>query len=314
MAKKFEEEVIEKGKTESKSFQLPKIKVHLKPILRDGSWLPIGHSGNFMYDNTQIGIQVPIDRNTGRLKNPLTTEEQKFFENEAGLDLKPGDLNPYRSKDNFWHDFKVSIRKSDSIVTDKTILLTLDLANPIQYLQYKVLLANSQPDGGLIAPNWESREYSGTYKIALVHEGEQHIDKVKKADMMKKAYKYLGKIDSSSEAMFDFLTVYFLENSESKRPSSDSSKETYYSEIQTLIEENLDKVVRVIDDADNYEYKLLVHRGLKIGVLKLVGGNKIETVDGVPIGNSLQQCVSWFKDDRHQDEYLRIKNQIELAK
>ena len=80
------------------------------------------------------------------------------------------------------------------------------------------------------------------------------------------------------------------------------------------MDNDLDGVVEVIEDAGNYEYKLLVHRGLKIGALKMVGGNKLETIDGVPIGNSLYQAVQWFKDDRHQDEYLRLKNQIELAK
>jgi hypothetical protein len=297
-----------------KKFELPNVKVHLKPILRDGSWLPIGHSGNFMYDHTGIGVMTPIDKLTGKLHNPLTREEQVFFETESGLDFKEGDLNPYKKKDNFWNDFKVTIRKSDSIVTDKTILMTLNLANPIEYLQYKILLANSQPDGGLIAPNWEQREWSGTYRIALVHEGEQHVDKIKKADMMKKAYKYLSKIDSSGEAMFDFLTIFYLDTNKGKQPSKESDKDYYYAEIQSLIESNLQDVVGLIDDAANYEYKLLVHRGLKIGALKLIGGNKIETIDGTPVGNNLSQAISWFKDDKHQDEYLRIKNQIELAK
>lgn len=317
MAKKIEEvdKVIEVNKTETVTkFRLPNIKVHVKPILRKGVWLPEGHSGHFMYDNTSIIVQVPLDRFTGKLKNPLTKEEQEFFETEAGLDLKPGDLNPYKKVDNFWTEFRVRIRKSDSIVNDKTILMTLDLFDPIQYLQYKVLLLNTSPEGGIVAPSWEERENSGTYKIALVHEGQQHADKVRKADKMKVAYKYLSKIDSSEEAMYDFLMVYYLENAKSKRPSADSSKEFYYSEIQDLIDNDLDGVIKIIEDANNYEYKLLVHKGLKIGVLKLVGGNKLETIDGIPIGNSLHQAVQWFKDDRHQDEYLRLKNQIELAK
>lgn len=313
MAKKIEEEtVIEK--TGNISFSLPDIKVHVKPILRQGEWLPTGHSGNFMYDNTSIGIQVPLDKFTGKLKNPLTKDEQAFFESVSGLDLKTGDLNPYKKSDNFWEDFKVRVKKSDNVVTDKTILMTLDLSDPIHYLQYKVLMINTAPDGGIVAPSWEERENSGTYKIALVHEGEQHIDKIKKADKMKIAYKYLAKIDSSDEAMFDFLTVYYLENAKSKRPSADSNKDYYYSELQDIIDNDLAGFVEIVKDVDNYEYKLLVHRGLRLGVIKMVGGNKLETLDGILIGNSLYQAVQWFKDDRHQDEYLRLKNQIELAK
>lgn len=309
MAKKEEVKV----KASEKKFSLPNTKVHVKPILRSGRWLPDGHSGSFMYDNTSVGIQVPIDKDTGRLKNPLTKEEQEFFESKAGLDLEEGDLNPYKRRDNFWGDFVVFVRKNDSVITDKTILLTLDLSDPIQYVQYKVLMANTSKDGGLVAPSWNDRLESGTYRIALVHEGQESKEKVKKADKMQKAYKYIGKIESSSQEMFDFLTVYYLQNAKSKRPSEDSDKDFYKSEIQDLLDTDLDGVIEIIDDADNYEYKLLVHRGIKTGALKMIQGDKIETVDGVPLGNSLSQAVQWLKDDRHQDEYLRLKNQIELS-
>jgi len=46
----------------------------------------------------------------------------------------------------------------------------------------------------------------------------------------------------------------------------------------------------------------------------MVGGEKIETVDGIPIGTGLKQAVQWYKDDRHQNEFLTLKNQIDLAK
>ena len=295
-------------------FTLPNTKVHVKPILRSGRWLPDGHSGSFMYDHTMLKLVVPIDKRTGRLRDPLTPEERTFFENSAGLDLEPGDLNPYKKKDNFWHGFIVLIRKSDDIVTEKTVLMTLDLSNPIDYLNYKVMMANSAPDGGVVAPTWEKRLGSGTYRIALQHDGKQHTEKVKKADSMKKAYKYLSNIDSSSEKMFDFLTIYYLENAKSKRPSEDSSKDFYYSEIQDLIDNDLDGVCIIIDDTENYDYKLIIHRGLKIGALRFIGSGNIETVDGVPVGKSLFQAIQWLKDDKNQDEYLRLKNQIDLAK
>ena len=194
MAKK-EEVMVKASEKADKPFSLPNERVHVKPILRSGRWLPDGHSGSFMYDNTQMAIQVPLDKDTGRLKNPLTKAEQAFFESKAGLDLGESDLNPYKKKDNFWQDFVVSVRKSDNIVDDKTILMTLDLSDPIQYLQYKVLLLNSAP-GGLVAPSWEERFARATYRIVLVHQGQESKDKVKKADKMQKAYKYIGKINA----------------------------------------------------------------------------------------------------------------------
>jgi hypothetical protein len=166
----------------------------------------------------------------------------------------------------------------------------------------------------LVAPNWEERNNSGTYRVALVHEGQQNAEKVKRADKMEKIYKYLGKINNSEEELYDFLTIYYLEGGQSKRPSTDSSKSFYKSEIQDIIDNDIDGILRIIEDAKNYEFKLLVHRGLKIGALKMQGNNNIETVDGLPVGTGLQQAIQWFKDDRHQDEYLRLKNQIDLAK
>lgn len=295
-------------------FELPTGKVHVKPILRSGRWLPDGHSGSFMYDHTSIGIQVPLNKDTGKLMNPLTKPEQEFFESKAGLDLDPGDLNPYKRKENFWQDFSVFIRKSDSIVTDKTILMTLDLSDPMQYIQYKVLLLNTIREGGIVSPTWEKRFDSGTYRVALVHEGEQSKEKSRKADLMQEAYKYLGKIDGSEEDMFDFLTIYHLEKANSKRPSQDWDKGMYKAEIQEVFDNDLSGAVELIRDIDNYQYKLIVHRGLKIGALNMIQGNKIETVDGIPMGNSLKQAVQWLKDSKNQDEFLRLKNQIELSK
>jgi hypothetical protein len=312
MAKKGEEKIKEVQETKEEVFKLPTGKVHVKPILRSGRWLPDGHSGSFMYDHTSIGIQVPLNKDTGKLLNPLTKAEQTFFESKAGLDLEPGDMNPYKRKDNYWQDFTVFVRKSDSIVTDKTILMTINLSDPLQYLQYKVLMLNTKPDGGIVAPNWESRFLSGTYRVAVVHEGEQNKEKTRKADLMQEAYRYFGKIDNSEEEMFDFLTVYYLEKAKSKRPSTDWDKGTYKAEIQDLFDNDLKGVVELIRDMDNYQYKLMVHRGLKINALRIMN-NRIETADGVPLGNSLKQAVQWLKDSRNQDEYLRLKNQIELS-
>lgn len=114
--------------------------------------------------------------------------------------------------------------------------------------------------------------------------------------------------------MFDFLTIYYLENAKSKRPSENSDKDFYYSEIQELIETDLAGVLEIMEDESNYEFKLIVHRGLKVGALKMASGGHIETIDGVPVGKSLYQALQWLKDDKNQEEYMRLKNQIELAK
>jgi len=303
------------GETQKGTFSLPQEKVLVKPIIRQGQWLPKGHSGNWMYDNTKITITVPIDRDTGKLKNPLTKEEQEFFESsKSGFDFSPGELSPYRKKDNYWSNYQVFIRKTEEIVGDDTVLRVLDLSDPSHYLEYKVLMSNTSLSGGRVAPSWEERENSGDYKIVLVREGQQHVDKVRKSDKMKKAYAYFGKLDSSADKMYDFLYVYYLNNADMKRPSQTSSKDFLQSEIQDIVDKDVDGFLEIANDEEGYELKLLVMRAVEKGVLNYSRTSGFETQESVPLGRSLPQAVIFLKDTRNQEEFIRIKNQVELAK
>lgn len=295
------------------NFRLPHEKVLVKPIIRQGQWLPKDHSGSFMYDNTRLVLQAPISQDTGRIKNPLTREEQEFFEsNESGLDFARGDLSPSKKKDNFWEEHQVHVRKPDAIVTDETILMVLDLSDPMQYLEYKILMANTSVGGGVVAPSWELREASGEYKIALVREKEKDKEKVTKANKKVQAYKQLGKIDSSSEKLYNTLYVYYLSSTSdtSKKPSKDSSKEFYIAELGNIIEKDVEGFLAVIEDKDNFDYKLLVMQALEKGEINYSRARGFETDDKIPMGRTLSQAVGFLKDPKNQEDYLRLKNLV----
>lgn len=296
-------------------FKLPNKKVLIRPIIKKGKWLSEEHSGNFMYDNTKMIVTVPLNVQTGELIDPLTQEEREFFENKkvSGLDFEIGDLstykksNPAKGEYNFWHTFEYRIIKNQSIVNNDTVLDQLDLSKPMDYIKYKVLLANAGT-GGTIAPSWDARNDQGTYRVAVVDSEYEEETAASKLDQLTEAYGFAKKISRSHEKMFEFLSVYWLENRNASKPSADSTVEWLKAEINKIIDSNVEGFLAVINS--NYEEKLMIHNGMKCGAIRRSGQNFL-LADGTPIGNTIAEAITYFKDERHNEEKLRLVAQIE---
>jgi len=286
--------------------------------LREGKWLSKNHSGNFMYDNSKMVLTVPLSGQTGQLINPLTAEETAFFENKelSRMDFSPGDLSPYKTPDRknevipYWYKKEIVITKNDGVLTEDTVLMELDLNNPVDYIDYKVLLANSRY-GGTVAPSWEKRFDQGTYRIALVDSEYRSESESNRAKKLAEAFKFFTPIMNSQVRMYEFLMVYWLENRNSTKPSKDSNVNWLSSEIQKLIDNELNKFLKTVNS--NYEDKLLLHQAIEAGALTL-SGNTFVTVDGLPVGNSISEAILYFKDERNQEQRLKLLALIDSKK
>ena len=295
--------------------ELPKRKVLVKPVLWEG-WLPKGHSGSWLNDGAILEITVPTSRQTGELVNPLTQEELKFFEDKvlSGMDFNPGDLNPYRKPDYkqgsipFWYRHSLAIKKSDTEITNDTVLLTLDLSLPIDYLNYKLLLANCGT-GGIVCDNWENRFDQGSHKLVLVEEGYESESKATVASDRIKAYGIFAKMQNSQVKLYEFLSVYWLENPTAMRPSPDTNLQTLIAQVEDIISNNTKKFLEII--SQDYENKLIIHNGIRSGVIKLIGSVFVLMPDEIPVGSSLKEVIIYFKDERHQEDRLKLIAQID---
>lgn len=298
-------------KVKKETFSLPNKKVLVKPIVRSGRWLPSSHSGAFMYDNTSRSLTVPLDSKTGSLKDPLTLAEREFFENrhKSGLDFTPGDLSVHKKEDNFWESFSVLLRKNESVVSDQSVLLVLNLADSMDYLRYKLLLANAG-SGGEVAPSWEDRFNIATYKVALVEEGHEEEVRTRRADNLEKVNKFFYQINESKSKLRDLLTIYWLENKTNKRPPENASIDWYKAEVQNLIDTDLDAMLRIVDDKDNYEYKVLVNKAVTLSILEYNSELGYTLSDGTPMGETLKSAIRFLKDPKNQEKYLRLKTQV----
>lgn len=291
-------------------FFLPKRKVLIKPIIREGKWLPKGHSGAFMYDFTKMSICVPLDRATGLLIDPLTKEEREFFENKelSGMSFEKGDLSIYKKdnkfvgQSNYWHTFEFRIIKDQGVVDDNTTLDILDLSLPMDYIKYKVLLANSGL-GGIVAPTWDARFDQASYKIALVDSGYGEASKANRAEILIKAYDYFKDLNKSQEKMFDFLNVWWLENKKALKPAKDATPDWLRSQIQILIESDPKKFLEVV--ASDYEEKLLIHRAMLIGAVSREG-DLFLTADSKPMGRNIREAILYLRDERNQEDKFKL--------
>lgn len=105
-----------------------------------------------------ITFVVPLLRN-GSFKNPLTRDEKDYLEYALGLDNNA--LSVHNTKDNYWENYQVRLSKEDYI---------LDLSTPKGYIDYKVLLANTD----YVAPSIEELNNNDkeTYRYVLVSDKE----------------------------------------------------------------------------------------------------------------------------------------------
>jgi len=297
-------------------FSLPIGTVVVKPVLRDGVWLERGHSGNFQYDNCVFEISAPLDRNTGYIKEILTPEERAFFEDplKSKLDFRPGDLMSTKKEKNFWKNYSIRISKPESIVKDETVLLTLDLSKPFDYIKYAILRANTTPSGGSVAPTWAERHNSGTYKVVMVKDEETLVDVVNRSTKKKESYKFLTTLEKSSEDMYDFLSIYWLTSRDYKQPSKEATKEFYIAELEKLVETDLDGFVEIVRDSANYPYKLLLHKAVRLNIVSYSIGGGFTTVEGIPLGLTMNDAVSFLKNPKNQEHFLRLDSYVKNNK
>lgn len=124
-----------------------------------------------------INFVVPMLRN-GSLKNPLTKAEKKYLEYAMGLDDNA--LSVHKAEDNYWDNYQVRLSKDDYI---------LDLSTPKGYIDYKVLLANT--DTVAASMDELNNNPKETYRFVLVSDKEVYdttSTKVKMKEACMEAY------------------------------------------------------------------------------------------------------------------------------
>jgi hypothetical protein len=265
-------------------------KIIVKPIFRNNGNFPKGHDGEFMFTDTVWSTDLRPEPGTNRYKAILTEEERLVF--EKTLNLEPGSMSFYK-KTGFWPKFRAKLTKEGK---------TLNLSEPLDYLEYLVLLADRR-----IAPNWNAKYDSGEYKFALVDDEEIIKDNNTKSDLNKKAYKYLGKIEDSVEDMT--MVIRLVSNQIVK------SKDLGFlqSEIQKILDNNIKGFVEVMEDK-SFGTKAFINKALDAKALDRTVKGGYALKGGDEIGRTLSETVEFLESNKNQDIFLKLKAQIDNKK
>ena len=218
---------------------------------------------------------APLQRN-GSIANILTAAEKNTLEKLTGLNLS--------IYDKFWETFKVSLRKdSESNI--------LHLSNPMDYIQYKILVAYSKNE---IAPNWESRFKKSTYLFAITREDEIITENASKFTAKKDAFKAYGKIEDDKDQIIGLLRL--LTN---KPISPDSKLPWLKGQLEQIIDTSPLLFLNAIKDK-SLDTKLLIENAINKKVITKKG-TRYSTVDGLELcaadeTPTLQNVVKFLDD------------------
>ena len=140
---------------------------------------------------------------SGMFVNILTDSEKAFLEEVMGLEYNA--LSIYKKVDNFWDDSnengisRVRLTKQDNY---------LNLADPEDYIRYKILLANKD----YIAPSLQALQDSpkATYQFVIISEGDETKSAKDNMSATMKCYKEFGKIENDINTLIQADSKIFL--------------------------------------------------------------------------------------------------------
>ena len=207
---------------------------------------------------------------SGMFVNILTDSEKAFLEEVMGLEYNA--LSIYKKVDNFWDDSnengisRVRLTKQDNY---------LNLADPEDYIRYKILLANKD----YIAPSLKALQDSpkATYQFVIISEGDETKSAKDNMSATMKCYKEFGKIEN------DINTLRVIVETIDGRPTAPTVKlEFLQGRINALIQADSKIFLRVITDP-MLSTKVLIKRAIEAGLISNRGNYLYLKSDNTPL-------------------------------
>lgn len=239
---------------------------------------------------------------SGMFVNVLTDNEKAFLEEVMGLEYNA--LSVYKKVDNFWDDSnenginRVRLTKQDNY---------FNLADPEDYIRYKILLANKD----FIAPSMQVlQDYpKATYQFVIISEGEDtKMAKVNMSTTML-CYKEFGKIETDS----DTLRVV-IETLSGKPLAANTKLEFLQTKANDLIQANNKLFLKVVTDP-TLSTKVLIKKGIEAGLIAN-RGNYLYLRDGnVPLCEAneeptLNVAAKYLNSPKHQEVLFTLQAKL----
>lgn len=246
-----------------------------------------------MGEKSYRAFTVPILSSTRQFVNVLTNDEKNYLEEIMGLE--PNALSIYNKVDNFWKGRIVKLYKSNS---------PLDLSNPDDYINYKILLANKT----FIAPNLEALQddrNKATYQFVLVSESDEQKQANQNLTSGMRAIMEFGRIKDDKDTLK--LVVETIDG----RPISPKTKLDFIqAQAYKLIQSNPRLFTSVAEDK-LLSTKVLLNKAVQCGVISKKG-NYYYMKDNTPLCEegedpTLNVAAKYINMPKHQEIKLMLE-------
>ena len=245
-----------------------------------------------MMENAKRVFTVPLLR-SGAFVDVLNKDEKAFLEYTLGLEDNA--MSVYNRNNNFWSTAnergvsKVELHKSDNY---------LDLSNPIDYIKYKILLANKD----IIAPNLQSLQDQpkASYEFVIISESEKSRAATTRVNAKKLCYKALGKIEN------DIDTLRLVVETIDGRPTAASvSLEALQVKADDLINASAGTFLKVVSDP-LLPTKVLIRKGIEHNLIARRGNYLYNKEDNTPLCENGQEptlniAATYLNNPKHQE-------------
>ncbi len=233
---------------------------------------------------------------SGMLKQVLTKAEQDYL--EYLMDLPKGALNIHKRENNFWINKTVTLTKQDTF---------LDLSNPMDFINYKILLTND----GEIAASQETLDDKpkATYKFVIIEEDNDLKKTTVKMNIAMECIKAYGKLEDDAELLRTALEIL------SGKPLSEDSKLVFLqSKVYEYVVSNPSLTVKILKDP-LLRTKALVKKAVTRNIIAKRGDFFYLADTNTPLCESKQDptfnnAAKYLEDPRNQVLKLSITEKL----
>ena len=245
-------------------------------------------------ENSKRRFVVPILQ-SGVYVNVLTNSEKDYIEYIMGL--PDNSLSVYRKVDNFWSNRGVILGKEKKVI---------DLSDPDQFIDYKILLSNKD----FICPSEEElkRAKKATYQYVIIKEGEELDNSINSLELQSKAFMLYGQYKS------DLKKLSMIIELATGKVVSTTDKKLVYSQVDKLIKDNIKKFVEAAEDV-YLDTKILIGDCIEAGLIRKRGQYYYFTEGNSPICNekqepTLQSACDYLNSPKYQEKRFLLEAKL----
>ena len=254
-----------------------------------------------MLENAVKTYTVPRLR-SGKFANVLTPQEKDFLEEIMGLEHNA--LSIYKKDSNFWSDAnpdgisRVFLKKTDNY---------LNLNDPIDYIKYKILLANKD----FICPNLKTLREKPlvSYEFVIVTDNADVTEDKNKMTNIMEAYRLFGTIENEDDKLRTIVELL------TGRPIAINTKSDFLKvQINKYIQEATTQFLDIIKDP-YLDVKILIKKAVEEGILSKRGNYYYNRIDNSPLCENKQEptldiAAKYLSLPKHQELKLSIEAQL----